>query len=356
MRYTWLALLALCSLAQAQLSVSNVTSSRALTTVYRNQTGHPLVVIATVSLAQCTFAGCTTSLTGSLTSDSNASPTTLIASNVMTANAFGGLSVTTYGVVPVGNYYAVTASYAFTVTDPGPPSLAYWYEAQLSSITGGSQSVVTGSRALGTVYQNLSSNLLWVEFIGTASGTPTFTATVDSSASPTTVIQQHTCSNASVPCSMFFPVLPNYYYKITQNTSGTLSSWVEVTTPPITGMSQNVVTGSRAVGFTGTYSTYNANTNAVIASISFTMSGSSGNSSLVSYESPVSPANVTQAVTAKHANDIGMIALAVNPQEVYAAISDVAGGTLQEWVEWWMPITTLTCPPYCGEKKRRAMN
>lgn len=93
------------------------------------------------------------------------------------------------------------------------------------------QGVVTGSRALGTVYHNASTTLpMYVTVtVGiTCSGTPA-TVVTDSSSSPATVVAQQSCSITGSPAvayPMTFFVLPNNYYKVTA-TGGTLQIWTE---------------------------------------------------------------------------------------------------------------------------------
>lgn len=88
------------------------------------------------------------------------------------------------------------------------------------------QSVVTGSRALGIVYQNTNSRPMWVTVSVYDSGaTPGVEVKTDAATPPTTIVAQGDSSNASpdlIPLT--FIVLPGNYYKVT---GGTLQVWTE---------------------------------------------------------------------------------------------------------------------------------
>jgi hypothetical protein len=90
------------------------------------------------------------------------------------------------------------------------------------------QSVVTGSRAVGSVYQNTHSTTLWVSAVVYSSSAGYFTAYTDSNSSPTTDVQYVWQFNATNATSIFFPVLAGNYYKVTVS-AGTPSvyRWTE---------------------------------------------------------------------------------------------------------------------------------
>jgi prepilin-type processing-associated H-X9-DG protein len=99
------------------------------------------------------------------------------------------------------------------------------------------QSVVTASRALGTVYQNTTGKAMFV--VVTASGTPSsgtpagFAARTDSSSSPGTTVANTTLTASSggaqtMVGTISFWVLPNNYYQVVQASGGaSLQTWVE---------------------------------------------------------------------------------------------------------------------------------
>lgn len=97
------------------------------------------------------------------------------------------------------------------------------------------QNVVTGSRALGTVYHNTGTTPMFcsVTMLCTAGGGANFgqaNAYTDSSASPTTVVGNtyNNSATVSVDQQLSFWVLPGNYYKVTVVlTTVVLSVWVE---------------------------------------------------------------------------------------------------------------------------------
>ena len=93
------------------------------------------------------------------------------------------------------------------------------------------QADVTGSRALGTVYQNTSGKMLYVSVMCSFTiGTTTITAYCDSSSTPTTVVSQQAPAYGSgtMVTNVFFLVPVGYYYKCSYS-SGTvaLTHWIE---------------------------------------------------------------------------------------------------------------------------------
>ena len=92
------------------------------------------------------------------------------------------------------------------------------------------QNVVTGSRAINTVYQNTGNKPLFVTITFTVGGT-TVSADIkcDSNAAPATVIASVSPKNATAITTITFIVLPSYYYKLYQGGSVTLTMqyWTE---------------------------------------------------------------------------------------------------------------------------------
>ena len=96
------------------------------------------------------------------------------------------------------------------------------------------QSVVTGSRAFGTVYHNTNATAMFVTVSGTTSAggdAVLMTAITDSSSSPSTTVaqDQSTLSVTGGAVSLTFVVLPGNYYEATLSGNGTLavSYWTE---------------------------------------------------------------------------------------------------------------------------------
>jgi len=89
------------------------------------------------------------------------------------------------------------------------------------------QNDVTGSRALGSEYQNTGSLPMLVVVAGHGGVNQVATAVTDSGSPPTTVVAKAGSSNSgSIEYgTMSFIVLPGNYYKVTW--TGTLDSWLE---------------------------------------------------------------------------------------------------------------------------------
>lgn len=93
------------------------------------------------------------------------------------------------------------------------------------------QTDATASRAIGTVYQNLTGGTMFVSIIiGNSSNTGLFSCFSDSSSTPNVIVSKTTLSGTFQSGSLatcFFAVPNNYYYKITVPTSAALSKWFE---------------------------------------------------------------------------------------------------------------------------------
>jgi hypothetical protein len=122
---------------------------------------------------------------------------------------------------------------------PAGASNAYW---QLITPGVQAQGVVTGSRALGSVYQNTTGRALFVAVSVLAQIVPSTTgigyscnALVDSNPSPTTIVAQiylngSTTVSADGIGQLFFIVLPGNYYSVVNvgaDSYGTLAIWTE---------------------------------------------------------------------------------------------------------------------------------
>ncbi len=99
----------------------------------------------------------------------------------------------------------------------------------------GSQNVVTGSRALGTVYQNTTGKTMMVTIsaeVTGSTGTQGMIAYTDSTPSPSTIVAEGaTTANSSYGkfITITFMVLPNNYYSVNSGGVATISLayWVE---------------------------------------------------------------------------------------------------------------------------------
>ena len=90
---------------------------------------------------------------------------------------------------------------------------------------------VTGARAIdGTVYHNATARAIFALvsiYLGTS--TANYTVMSDSTANPISQISVISTPTAVVDSSVFFIVLPGYYYRITKAGTATLTAWIEWT-------------------------------------------------------------------------------------------------------------------------------
>jgi len=88
------------------------------------------------------------------------------------------------------------------------------------------QTVVTGVRAIGTVYQNTTGRAIFVSV--TAQGTlgNNLSALTDGANPPTTTVKYVTAAVTNYGIPLDFIVLPGSYYKVTFPT-GSLQVWTE---------------------------------------------------------------------------------------------------------------------------------
>jgi hypothetical protein len=95
------------------------------------------------------------------------------------------------------------------------------------------QSVVTSSRVLGTVYQNTTGSMMLVTVMFWSNrANDSFTVKSDSNSSPSTTTVSATAGNNSSITSAFgttFAVLPGNYYVISSSYALTIDSWTEWT-------------------------------------------------------------------------------------------------------------------------------
>lgn len=115
-----------------------------------------------------------------------------------------------------------------TVNDPAgtPVSRKVTLNNLGKGVRATTQSVVTGSRALGSIYQNTTGKVLYVAVSVNMTGIGSLFAFADDSNPPTTLIIS-TSNQIAYNASVFFLVLPGYYYKATIDTTGNLGIWVE---------------------------------------------------------------------------------------------------------------------------------
>jgi hypothetical protein len=136
---------------------------------------------------------------------------------------------------------AVTASQVNTLLQglTGCNTAGYLYSPQSGicvAPSGGytpTQSVVTSSRVLGTVYQNTTGSMMLVTVMFWSNrANDSFTVKSDSNSSPSTTTVSATAGNDSSITSAFgttFAVLPGNYYVISSSYALTIDSWTEWT-------------------------------------------------------------------------------------------------------------------------------
>jgi hypothetical protein len=185
---------------------SGAAGGRAYTTIYQNTSSFPMLVVIGDSALSTNLVA---------KSDSSATPTTVVWSmrTFSTANVLGGGA---FLVMP-SHYYQVTGS-----------TLSGWNEYTFTKGTPTSSGNISGSRALGTVYQNTSGNpmFLQVSLSGTVANTSVIDIITDSSATPTTTLYR--AGTASTTASGLAIIQPGDYYKVTCS-GATIVTWVEVT-------------------------------------------------------------------------------------------------------------------------------
>src|SRR5208282_4726210 len=202
----------------AMSEIQLAPGSRAVSTVYQNTTGKPLLVQAAFTTPAP--AGAIEAIT-----DSSPTPTTVVSScpNFFT----GGGGVTAPMIVMPGNYYkydVLIISVGFAVT-----LSVVWREFtfDVGTVTASSQLAGAG-RVLGGIYQNTSGSMMFVIANLVGVGFPNLLTVVsDSSATPTTKIYGRVQANGlgvPYPQSAIFPVLPGHFYQVNSSDSGSLSS------------------------------------------------------------------------------------------------------------------------------------
>lgn len=222
-----------------------LAASRAIGTVYQNTTGYPLFVEAALifpSGYSSTRVLC----------DASSTPTTYLASASGSSGSAQSIGVSF--VVPAGYYYKV---FGFNGT---PTGIDTWIETTLSgmgavqtSVTTvpitAAQSDVTGSRVVGTVYQNTTGYPILVTSSFTTNATSdAFYATIGPTSTPTLqVASVHAFASCSgcengVPS---FIVPAGYYYKVT-HVSGTpgVIQWIETQLQGTSGTTAQAIGGS----------------------------------------------------------------------------------------------------------------
>lgn len=170
-------------------------------TVYQNTSSHWMLVVANF--------GSTSGSSAAAATDSSNPPTT----NVSAMNVPSGYTGFLAFFVKPGDYYKITIT-----------NLSFLGVREIL-ITKGSitdSGNISGSRSLGTVYQNTSGSLMIVDVVFGNNGTNTVTS--DSANPPTQIVWKQSATAAVSHC--FALVMPGDYYKVATDVS-TVTTWHE---------------------------------------------------------------------------------------------------------------------------------
>jgi hypothetical protein len=300
-----------------------VTGSRAIGTVYQNTTGFPMFVFVS--------GGSTASVPMVAVCDASSSPSLIVSWESVISSGFGVMVVF---LVPQNYYYKVT----------GATSLGLWTESTINITNVMTQTDVSGSRALGTVYQNTSGKVIFVNMRGsvTAADSNVFGYS-DINPSPTTLVGRHQNHNSGLFVRLFFPVLPGYYYKITTDLGCTLNSWIESAINNPLPMSQNVVTGSRAMS-----TKYQATASPLLVSACPQQGAPSDGTLFGDVQAPPGTYVLPQQIEESSRKNVSYAQMfyLVPLNYFYACDSDTGSTVIGVWVEWKLTPPSGLLPLY----------
>lgn len=123
---------------------------------------------------------------------------------------YSGTLYTSLTDANIGNTPVVGANWKLTIPLPFP-----------------SQNVVTGSRALTTIYQNTSGKTMYVSATVEGNTNANFHVYTDANPTPTTLVKEVQIYNNAANAAVDFMVLPNNYYYIDSPAGAALQIWVE---------------------------------------------------------------------------------------------------------------------------------
>ena len=138
------------------------------------------------------------------------------------------IRITSAGLVGVGTS---SPGYRLDVAGDVNISAGSSYRINGSPISGGgisTQNIVTGSRSLGSNFQNTTGKPMMATVTANANAGNGIAAYTDASSSPTTVVAQQTnpSTTSAITICLSFWVLPGNWYKVTIG-AGSLNTWVE---------------------------------------------------------------------------------------------------------------------------------
>lgn len=294
-------------------------------------------MILTTSLGFATCGGCATDGSESILVGSANPPVNTVSCDSTDVGNFAGAGTTGEAVVPPNYYYELTA-----VSASSSGSITHFFESTLDGLSSATFSDVTASRSLSTVFHNTTANVVWVHFCGAQTTTNTFSAYSDSSSSPTTKVEERT-NRSGFSTPLMFPVLPGYYYKIVASGTASMTKWFEVSTSGPTGMTQNVVTGSRSFGSGATVPSYQSVSGATLVAASLTTGTVQGAGSTFSLLNNTSSLSSIFQQTTRRFSEIADVFVVVPASDWYGASVDSPNSAttiLDEWIEWFIPSTT----------------
>lgn len=225
--------------------VASLNALGVVASVTRLGTGHYQINLSSTLTANY-------AVTAIASDDNTQAMSAYVAGSAVGATSF---SIYTYGIpgglsgAPRDAGYVAITIVASGATNTAPISLT--------------QSDVTASRALETIYQNTSGSPMFVSASMDRSTTGTAFAYCDSSSSPTTPVAKISASGGFAE-TLFFSVPPGYYYKVHQDTSASLDKWIEYT---LTGGGGNKTT-------LGTFAAFIASPPAAVAGDTYKCSDS----------------------------------------------------------------------------------
>ena len=298
-----------------------VTGSRSLGTVFQNTSGSPILVEVYAN---------NSNNPGNLQAlcDSANPPTTQVSAEGVAGN---NNNLVVVFLVPNNFFYKVSLSSTGT--------LVAWTECNFTAAYTTTQTNVTGSRVLGTIYQNTTGKVMFVEFVSTSTGANCTVRAFNGESSPPGIpIAQYEEPTNGQFQRLFFLVPPGYYYKITTDVGSTVVNWIEITVNTPLTVVQYTPTQYPFQRNLGTI--YQATLSALIVSVSTQiLGGTSVGDVTARSDTSSNPTTIVEQLTNKTA--YGQVAFAT-PLNSYYRVDVSSAGDEVIWVEWALDISVAT--------------